>query len=723
MEFNADKPISTKKDDLLNRSMFSEALAKAILSYTNTENFTIGLCGKWGSGKTSIINLVEEYINKNTSENRPIIIHFNPWNYSDRAQLISQFFASLITELKIKSSKKVLKTIGEALEKYASLFEYTSLIPVVGPYLCGLKTVSEGIGQQIKEHAGDDTLESLKEKVTQALKNQNQKIILIIDDIDRLNNHDIRLIFQLVNSVADFPNMIYLLSFDREIVSRALADEQKCNGQEYLEKIIQVPFDIPEAKSGSIHKTFFDKLDKIWADVDRKLFDADHWNGVFSYCVAPFLKTVRDVNRILNVYQFTYSLMKSETSCIDLLAITILKICAPEIHEWIYNNLQELCGNSAFGVTGIEQNKAEAESINIFSAIYSDGELMLHIVQSLFPKFAWKTGGLYRTAVSDDELRRYHRLASYETAPLYFNLSLDEIRVSREQIKAMAEYYEYNQLMSKLLSMDNNDLTYCLAEMKAFTGIMSPERKHLFIGVLFDLLSFEKYYQSEGLFTVSPSFIADSFLWQIFRSYNQDEALDEIKHQIENSNTRRFNGVSRMLLQIEYSYGRIGESGNSYERIITENQLDESESCWYSRLTTIMQASSHIDFFWFPTIFKLWEKINKPALQEYTKQILEDNLEYVPAFLSAEAGYSSARGGRYYFYEDCINEYIPAEKVFTYVGNLIQSQQIKNLKQPEQNVVMAYYLWYPKRSDQDYKIAETVIEEELGKLGMTDSPS
>ena len=61
--FNTDKPIDNISSDLLNRASFSEQLAKAILSYTNTDNFTISLCGKWGSGKTSILNMVETYIN------------------------------------------------------------------------------------------------------------------------------------------------------------------------------------------------------------------------------------------------------------------------------------------------------------------------------------------------------------------------------------------------------------------------------------------------------------------------------------------------------------------------------------------------------------------------------------------------------------------------------------------------------------------------------------
>ena len=58
--FSSDKPIKGKDFDQLNRTNFSKQLAKAILSYTDKDNFTIGLCGKWGTGKTSVLNMVLE---------------------------------------------------------------------------------------------------------------------------------------------------------------------------------------------------------------------------------------------------------------------------------------------------------------------------------------------------------------------------------------------------------------------------------------------------------------------------------------------------------------------------------------------------------------------------------------------------------------------------------------------------------------------------------------
>ena len=143
-----------------------------------------------------------------------------------------------------------------------------------------------------------------------------------------------------MTTVAGFPNMIYLLSFDREVVTRALQEEQNCNGEEYLEKIIQVPFDIPEANLDLVSNIFIEKVEKIILTEDRiNDFDTGYWQSVYTNCIYPFIKGIRDVNRILNTFEFKYNLMKNEVNETDLLAITTLQICAPEIFKWIRENV------------------------------------------------------------------------------------------------------------------------------------------------------------------------------------------------------------------------------------------------------------------------------------------------------------------------------------------------------------------------------------------------
>ena len=483
--FNTDKPIENIGADLLNRASFSEQLANAILSYTNTDNFTISVCGKWGSGKTSILNMIEKHIDKTTSEydenRKPIIIHFNPWNYSDQNQLIIQFFATIREELDIHSKSESLAKIGNALQAYSEFFDYAELIPVAGKFIKIAKLVMKRTGEEISKGQSDN-LSIKKKEVTEALLEQQQKLIVIIDDIDRLNNNQIRSIFQLVNSLAGFPNMIYLLSFDREVVARALSEEQNCDGEEYLEKIIQVPFDIPEANQNLVHKVLFDKLDKLWfADTPDIEFEEDYWYSIFNHCISPFIKSIRDVNRIINVYQFKYSLVRDETNGIDLLAITTLQICAPEIYDWIYTNIDSICGSVyTLGMSADEQKKTYKNYLESFEEIYYNPQLMMQVIQTIFPKFSFRTGGYYHSNDSEEELRRKQKIACNTRSSLYFTLSLEDVAISKQELLESINCYNEDELKIYLndLVKHNKMLEYA-RELCSYTDDIPEERKEL----------------------------------------------------------------------------------------------------------------------------------------------------------------------------------------------------------------------------------------------------
>ena len=97
MNYSTDRPIDTGEQDLLGRLSFSNQLGKAIYEYDGKDGLVIGLFGKWGTGKTSVINMAANEINKlaENDENKPLIMRFAPWNYSDKDNLISLFFQKL----------------------------------------------------------------------------------------------------------------------------------------------------------------------------------------------------------------------------------------------------------------------------------------------------------------------------------------------------------------------------------------------------------------------------------------------------------------------------------------------------------------------------------------------------------------------------------------------------------------------------------------------------
>lgn len=299
MNYSSDRPINKSEDDLLGRASFSKYLGEAIYKYNESDGLVIGLFGKWGTGKTSIINMAKEEIEKRSenNENKPIIMDFSPWNYSDKNNLISLFFQSLKNKLGLEGNEKLKNDIGTALSNYAEAFEALSIVPIFGSGIAKLlKTIAKSEGNNLMQAPDLDTT---KKKLEEKLKESEQKIIIVIDDIDRLTNTQIRDIFQLVKQVADFPNIIYILSMDREVVSRALEEVHKIDSNQYLEKIIQLPFEIPELSKSKLNSIFEYKLNKIKEKIPNKVIvDGSYWYNIFRHCIEPYIKTLRDVNRV-----------------------------------------------------------------------------------------------------------------------------------------------------------------------------------------------------------------------------------------------------------------------------------------------------------------------------------------------------------------------------------------------------------------------------------------
>ncbi|PZT47189.1 hypothetical protein B6S12_10400 [Helicobacter valdiviensis] len=293
-----DKPIEKKEEDLFNRSLVVKQLNTIIKNYKEEDSIVFGVIGDWGSGKTSFINMVlEDFKN----DENFIIVKFNPWNISTRKQLISDFFTKLSVEIGKKNIINFEK-IGNRLEILSNIFKPLSYIPI--PELSIFTNISSkalgDVGKALKKfaEANKKDLETIKENINNYLTDTefNKKIIIVIDDLDRLADTDIQKIFQLVRSIADFKNTIYILSYDEEIVSKALDKIQKDKGGKYIEKIVQVPIKLPKISQENLRDIFVKKLETINIRYET-LYKQDFIEAIKSNNFANAFKNIRDMER------------------------------------------------------------------------------------------------------------------------------------------------------------------------------------------------------------------------------------------------------------------------------------------------------------------------------------------------------------------------------------------------------------------------------------------
>jgi predicted KAP-like P-loop ATPase len=106
-----DYPIENKDQDQLKRFPLATKVAAMISAFAGKESFVIGVEGKWGSGKTSFINLVLGQLDPNSI----VYFTFNPWNFSDESSLLRDFFIKFAEAVE----KVTGKSTGKRMKQYA----------------------------------------------------------------------------------------------------------------------------------------------------------------------------------------------------------------------------------------------------------------------------------------------------------------------------------------------------------------------------------------------------------------------------------------------------------------------------------------------------------------------------------------------------------------------------------------------------------------------------
>jgi len=339
--FRVDQPIQSCSEDDLGRESFANAIAEAILHYDSKDSIVLGLFGPWGSGKTSILNCVREYIAKSSESlpdnKKPVLMVFNPWTYSDQNQLIAHFFKQISVELKTSKFVERAGQIGTILDQFSVIFQpvlQVAQLAEPNAALAGVGFRAVGaIGKwlsRLKQSRLKDA-EELKKELDELLGKLQNKIIVMIDDVDRLNHFEIRQVFQLVKKLADFKNTVYLLAFDKNVVLKALGKVQEGIGEQYLEKIVTVPFDIPNPGPWA-RRTLLEKgLEEITGEKQiTEILDSYYGEKFLS-----LFRNLRDVNRYLNTFRFAWGLIKYDINLKDLMIITAIQVRYPRLYDAI----------------------------------------------------------------------------------------------------------------------------------------------------------------------------------------------------------------------------------------------------------------------------------------------------------------------------------------------------------------------------------------------------
>ena len=430
----SDQPITSAKDDLLGRAEFARQIASAMLSCPASKqgSFTFGLCGKWGSGKTSVLNMVLEALDEKKAGN-PIVIFFNPWEYPAEDLLTNQLLQMMADALKKPSRGEKLNKAGKAIEKYLAALEICS------PSF-KTETVAELRGEPTapKKPKKDPQIRvaERKEKVCKRLKKQKRKIYIIMDDIDRLTSQRIRQVLQLVKTVAGFPHLVYLLAFDQEVVAKAISKELNGEGAEYMEKFIQVQYDIPAPEPGRIREILMAYF-STWLETNKNLnFDSAYFDEIAPFLFAS-IESIRDVYRFVNTFHTRYQALENEVNFIDLLAVTALQLHVPKALPWMQSHRDDLLrggGLSYENADGTRKQHIKEEHRQMISALDETlADPLIKLIGHMFPRYGENMLDVYATD-ADPRFVRMRRICCEEFFDLYFTQSTQGLTITQREI-------------------------------------------------------------------------------------------------------------------------------------------------------------------------------------------------------------------------------------------------------------------------------------------------
>jgi hypothetical protein len=372
-----DSHIEKIDQDELSRKGLAEYLSKHILNTKSARSFAIGIDAKWGDGKTSFQQLIKRHLE---SQDKTIItLEFNPWKSSDENKIVKDFFKAYSSTLKQYDFQ-----LGGMVEKYAR-----QLLAIKGSWWSNLF-------DDVLNPASNQ--ETNFEEINESLQAIDRKLVVFIDDIDRLNHREIIEVIRLIRNSANFRSTFFIVGFDKEYLHEALSNHSEYGKDDFLEKIFQIQFALSAVPAEVINQKMNEYLIKRLPDfrpeiesiINFKPTQAETFETQLlgtldgNEFVPKILTNLRDVKRFVNFYSLSVNLVITEVLFRDYFFISLIRFKYPRFVD----RLKEQ-GDKYFDkdFVGVKLNDKEMKNLLTELEIRGkDERLIIDLMTTLFSR-------------------------------------------------------------------------------------------------------------------------------------------------------------------------------------------------------------------------------------------------------------------------------------------------------------------------------------------------
>ncbi|WP_170401143.1 KAP family P-loop NTPase fold protein [Ruegeria arenilitoris] len=378
-ELDSDRAVEANDDDEFGFVGIAEKLAPRIVEASKGDGMVIGLEGRWGSGKTSLLNFLRSELTEVEAE-KIYTITVAPWLNGDAASLVNSVLEPIADVLQRienenatpeqQAGAQVAENVSQLRELISSYGSQTArkLAPVAtlaGYVVPGMQAVGDAIGAaaNVMENAAErpPTPTELKATIIEKIRALDVGFVVILDDLDRLEPAQAVEVVRLVRSVADFPKVAYLMCYDRDVLADALSEGLKVkDGDLFLQKIVQLTFAIPLPEPFDLRTQFRKEALKLYRDVHGVDLAGDALGDLKSGVdqEGQGLATPREVKLALNGIRFTYPSVKDDVYFPDFCRLHLIKTTHFKFFKWLedYLSVRSIIV-SGDGMVGTDEKK------------------------------------------------------------------------------------------------------------------------------------------------------------------------------------------------------------------------------------------------------------------------------------------------------------------------------------------------------------------------------
>ena len=408
---NTDKPVEKIENDTFGIGMYVDGLCNFIVNCDSP--MTISIQGDWGSGKTSMMNMIKEKIS-----DRVHPIWFNTWQFSQfqmQNELTVSMICALLAELDC-SQEKVKKVVGFLSGAAKTAVGILTEMVAGGVAADKVTGAFEGGNVDFAEE-----IKNLKTKFQEAVndklkKTQKDRVVIFVDDLDRLQPAKAVELLEVLKVFLDCESCVYVLAVDYEVVTQGIKQkfgdmvgEQK--GKSFFDKIIQLPFKMPVAQY-DICKYVTDQLSKMNVKADNN--DVKDYVDLISLSIGC---NPRSMKRLFNTYllldiilQSTSSGKKRDSGRKLLFATICMQMEFDELYEYIVVNRAALDNDMLVELTkDISVNDELKESLGMTD----EGELAR--ISAYMKKFNSVLQLDDDAEISEEEIENLKEILSFST--------------------------------------------------------------------------------------------------------------------------------------------------------------------------------------------------------------------------------------------------------------------------------------------------------------------